>query len=660
MNINADKAQENKNETDSTEKSQLSSGGKWSVQFTDNRPEAGIQRNVTEMMGSSSRSKQIAQLQQMADKHATQPAFSEPLKPNETGLPDELKSGIEHLSGYSMDDVKVHYHSDKPAQLQAYAFAQGTDIHVASGQEEHLPHEAWHVVQQKQGRVKSTLQMKGGIAVNDDAELEQEATEMGAKAAQLKPLDNWETRMNLNPSQQVFSDNNPLQAKFNRLSEARIEKIQKARKEDGEEVEGDFLEGLYEKNVSTVNDSGNPNLYYKVISVTKAVMNRVVDPRSKDTLATNMIPLFANIKSEKWAKDRDKLLQDDLELWDINENGPYTVKQVADAQQSLIGKGTAAADKFKNDVIGSLLTGGVIEEESGEYGAIEFRFAHESGDMYVLESVEEDMREVLASIDPKNKHPKMRVIGESSSALQRYKHCYLAAKLPYPDLRIGQYYLFIEDSVENRFIKALLDFHTSQGIQDRSSKLTAGKAGNPVKKLPDAPLADNKTRFKSYQASAKRGSRDAGQKAVMNNYSAEEYVRVFNAKEANDKSWEWLHIQGARLGGANIPQNLVAGTSEANSHMIPYERAIHQLSKFSGPQLPINITWTASLIKDGDGLNTHISDSITISVEMDEMPDMQDENNLEDLLGIFPITFNPIEGAQFTKFDRDTVKTRSE
>ncbi|MDO8991413.1 MAG: hypothetical protein Q7U83_00020 [Daejeonella sp.] len=28
---------------------------------------------------------------------------------NNTGLPDNLKSGIENLSGYSMDEVKVHY-----------------------------------------------------------------------------------------------------------------------------------------------------------------------------------------------------------------------------------------------------------------------------------------------------------------------------------------------------------------------------------------------------------------------------------------------------------------------------------------------------------------------------------------------------------------------
>jgi hypothetical protein len=103
-------------------------------------------------------------------------------RPNQTGLPDQLKAGIESLSGMSMDNVKVHYGSDKPAQLNALAFAQGTDIHVASGQERHLPHEAWHIVQQAQGRVKPTMQMKDGVPVNDDEGLEREADAMGAKA----------------------------------------------------------------------------------------------------------------------------------------------------------------------------------------------------------------------------------------------------------------------------------------------------------------------------------------------------------------------------------------------------------------------------------------------------------------------------------------------
>ncbi|WP_293063881.1 DUF4157 domain-containing protein [Okeania sp. SIO2B3] len=105
--------------------------------------------------------------------------------PNKTGLPDRLKAGVENLSGYSLDNVRVHYNSSKPAQLQALAYTQGTDIHVAPGQEKHLPHEAWHVVQQMQGRVKPTMQMKGNLNVNDDAVLEKEADVMGGKIKEL-------------------------------------------------------------------------------------------------------------------------------------------------------------------------------------------------------------------------------------------------------------------------------------------------------------------------------------------------------------------------------------------------------------------------------------------------------------------------------------------
>ncbi|MDE2389448.1 MAG: hypothetical protein KGN35_10295, partial [Betaproteobacteria bacterium] len=40
---------------------------------------------------------------------------------NNTGLPGNLKSGIESLSGLSMDSVRVHYNSSQPAQLNALA-----------------------------------------------------------------------------------------------------------------------------------------------------------------------------------------------------------------------------------------------------------------------------------------------------------------------------------------------------------------------------------------------------------------------------------------------------------------------------------------------------------------------------------------------------------
>lgn len=105
-------------------------------------------------------------------------------KPNNTGLPDHLKAGVENLSGFSMDDVNVHYNSPQPATVQALAYTQGANIYVAPGQEQHLPHEAWHVAQQMAGRVEPTTQA-GGLPVNDNAGLEQEADVMGSQANNL-------------------------------------------------------------------------------------------------------------------------------------------------------------------------------------------------------------------------------------------------------------------------------------------------------------------------------------------------------------------------------------------------------------------------------------------------------------------------------------------
>lgn len=103
------------------------------------------------------------------------------MKGSAGGLPPQLRAGIERLSGVSMADVRVHYSSPEPAQYGALAFARGSSIHLAPGQERHLPHEAWHTVQQKQGRVRPTMAV-AGAPVNDDARLEREADVMGGRA----------------------------------------------------------------------------------------------------------------------------------------------------------------------------------------------------------------------------------------------------------------------------------------------------------------------------------------------------------------------------------------------------------------------------------------------------------------------------------------------
>jgi hypothetical protein len=152
-------------------------------EMADNRPQLKQLEALADGIDGSSL--MVAQRQLHANLFAQRRETSAP-KPNQTGLPDKLKAGVEALSGMTMDHVKVHYDSPRPAQLNAHAYAQGSDIHVAPGQARHLPHEAWHVVQQAQGRVRPTGQVANGTAINDEAGLEREADAMGMQALQLK------------------------------------------------------------------------------------------------------------------------------------------------------------------------------------------------------------------------------------------------------------------------------------------------------------------------------------------------------------------------------------------------------------------------------------------------------------------------------------------
>lgn len=105
---------------------------------------------------------------------------------NNTGIPIGMQRRFETFSGFSFDDVKVHYNSDKPAQLQALAYTQGNRVYMASGQEKHLEHELGHVVQQKAGRIHATEQ-RGSLPVNTSAALEAQA-DAYARESRMMPL----------------------------------------------------------------------------------------------------------------------------------------------------------------------------------------------------------------------------------------------------------------------------------------------------------------------------------------------------------------------------------------------------------------------------------------------------------------------------------------
>ena len=164
------------------------------LSFADNRANSNDIEDLQNNIDNSENAQSISQLQKKVD--------------NSKPLPEDLKEGVEQLSGQDMSDVKVNYNSNKPQQLDAHAYANGNEIEIAPGQEKHLPHEAWHVVQQKQNKVKPTDKTKSGELINDEQLLEDESDRMGNKALEYSsPInENIKKSKNVSPIFQLAKD----------------------------------------------------------------------------------------------------------------------------------------------------------------------------------------------------------------------------------------------------------------------------------------------------------------------------------------------------------------------------------------------------------------------------------------------------------------------
>jgi hypothetical protein len=117
---------------------------------------------------------ELLELQRTAGNQAVLRLLAQRSQDGPSGLPQALRQEYETTGGVNLRDVRVHADSSRPSQFGALAMTQGSDIHVAPGQGEQLAHEAWHVVQQKQGRVSATG-ANTTTPINDDSALEQEA-----------------------------------------------------------------------------------------------------------------------------------------------------------------------------------------------------------------------------------------------------------------------------------------------------------------------------------------------------------------------------------------------------------------------------------------------------------------------------------------------------
>ena len=124
---------------------------------------------------------------------SAQVAQSGPETHSSTKMPENVQAKMESSLGADFSNVNIHKDSSKASDVGALAYAQGSDVHFAPGQfkpeshagQELLGHELTHIVQQREGRVSTNIQKKG-MNINNDPGLENEADQLGKKAANHK------------------------------------------------------------------------------------------------------------------------------------------------------------------------------------------------------------------------------------------------------------------------------------------------------------------------------------------------------------------------------------------------------------------------------------------------------------------------------------------
>lgn len=213
------------------------------LSFADNRANSNDIEDLQNNIDNSENAQSISQLQKKVD--------------NSKPLPEDLKEGVEQLSGQDMSDVKVNYNSNKPQQLDAHAYANGNEIEIAPGQEKHLPHEAWHVVQQKQNKVKPTDKTKSGELINDEQLLEDESDRMGNKALEYSsPInENIKKSKNVSPIFQLAKDEKKKkksdEEKKDDEEKENVDKEDVKKEEEKKEAKKEDVEGKDKKEAKT-------------------------------------------------------------------------------------------------------------------------------------------------------------------------------------------------------------------------------------------------------------------------------------------------------------------------------------------------------------------------------------------------------------------------
>ncbi|MFF5126508.1 DUF4157 domain-containing protein [Streptomyces syringium] len=140
--------------------------------------------------------------------------------------------------------------------------------------------------------------------------------------------------------------------------------------------------------------------------------------------------------------------------------------------------------------------------------------------------------------------------------------------------------------------------------------------------------------------------RGAGQDSAMNGWNALGVVayakRFLGASYELEQNWEWLHVQGAQIGGSTDATNLVAGAYVTNSAMIPYEDMI---AKWAGTDA--RHFWARFEVTPA---GTLFPARIRLSIKTD------DHRDLGTLPGLVLAEFDPLHGRIVDRLAGEILK----
>lgn len=535
---------------------------------------------------------------------ATGTNFTIQKKENKTGLPDQLKSGIENLSGHSMDDVNVHYNSAQPAQLNAHAYAQGNQIHIAPGQEKHLAHEAWHVVQQKQGRVKPNKQLKSSVAINDDAGLEKEADVMGAKAM----LNNNTTQLKATPL-----NRRPVVSTVPYTTIQR--QIQLADSDDG----------LYEETEAGKTLPQNTELYFCEFTVNGKpvfVQQTDVDELESELNGIETSQLAPGLKLQAVSM---AYMSKAIRIHYYNDDGDVT---------DLVN--------MKHFRLQQALNHPLVKDPNRAHG-LQHRFADADGVLFsklTKAAVEAKIGALPATVT-------FHQIPDAEWKEQVLKHRDFWTEVS-ADYAYGRH-------MDKRGITARNDRSKFRNGNTTSTDHEDFNNEDYTASLPPVGPAQQISAWfdhKRYVNAVKRGK---GQYVAMGKWNALAYAAYWYHHAHGDKvvlgqDWEWLHVQGAQNGGATNMSNLVAGTSTTNSRMIPWEDSINAWTNKADATHPLSVRYSAERIP-----NTNLGKKIEI--------DIAAENGIPGLFkpvskaSPMHLIFHPLNGTVYDKVSNKITDT---